>query len=91
MRNLNEDLKELEARMSKHNYSDEYLKENDIPTREECGTIGVECYYGITYVESNIAKEWLDRAIKAEAECETLRMRNHRNESSVSYENISKR
>ncbi len=69
MRNLQNDLEWLEAGQNRYDLSDEWLKENDCPRyRDEFDNLVAEFAYGITFVESWIAREWLERAIKAEAE-----------------------
>lgn len=68
MRNLENDLEWLSRSQDGKDLSDEYLKGNcpDNLTREEYQDVAPEFSYGITFVESDIAREWLERAIKAE-------------------------
>lgn len=68
MRNLENDLEWLSRSQDRKDLSDEYLKESrpDNLTREEYQDVAPEFSYGITFVESDIAREWLERAIKAE-------------------------
>jgi len=73
MRDLNKDLEWIERDQGNKDLSDEYLKEHDcFSTRERYQNYAPDFQYGITFVESIIAKEWLDRAIKAENELSEL-------------------
>lgn len=67
LRNLNKDLKWLSDCQRSRDLSDDYLK-NDMRnmTREDYQNSATELVYGITFVESTIAREWLERAIEAE-------------------------
>lgn len=65
MRNLQEDLKWLEE-SQRRDLSDEYLSQQGCDTREAYQNYAPDFSYGITFVESDIAYEWLLRAIKAE-------------------------
>jgi hypothetical protein len=66
VRDLNEDLKWLSKSQSHSDLSDDYLKEIGNSTREDLQDNAPDLMYGITFVESTIAREWLERAIKAE-------------------------
>ena len=73
MRDLDEDLKTVVAFQEHTDLSDTYLKKCSTPCtlRTEIGIIG-EYTYGISFVESTIAREWLERAINAENELNNL-------------------
>ncbi|HEY8464210.1 MAG TPA: hypothetical protein VIM29_09360 [Bacillota bacterium] len=67
MRDLNNDLKWLTESKQARDLSDDYLQEiNHHTTREAYQNYAPEFSYGITFVESNIALEWLQRAVEAE-------------------------
>ncbi len=66
MRDLDEDLKWLTKSQNRTDLSDEYLQEHGQATREDYEGRACDFDYGITFVESTIAREWLERAIKAE-------------------------
>lgn len=66
MRDLNADLKWLSEKQKATDLSDGYLREIHCPTRDDFQSVAPDFSYGITFVESNIAREWLERAIKAE-------------------------
>lgn len=80
MRDLESDLKQLDRDQDRRDLSDTYLESiNHHPTRAEMTyAIAFEYSYGITFVESDIAREWLERAIKAESELKRLAERNKR-------------
>ena len=75
MRDLREDLKNLFTTKFKTDLPDEYLAENGELTREYYHNMGIaqDLSYGITFVESNIALEWLERAVNAENRLEELK------------------
>ena len=75
MRDLQADLTELKKCQARCDLNDKFLKESDIMEclRSDIEEIAREFIYGISFVESTIAKEWLERAIKAEAEVEMLK------------------
>jgi hypothetical protein len=65
MRNLQEDLKWLEKSKNARDLSDDYLREiNHHTTRENYQNYAPDFSYGITFVESDIAYEWLQRALQ---------------------------
>lgn len=66
MRDLEQDLIQLNSGQKRRDLSDGYLLENRYPTRKEYENRAHDFAYGITFIESSIAKEWLERAIKAE-------------------------
>jgi hypothetical protein len=66
MRDLQYDLKCLTERQQKCDLPDDYLESNNNITRKFYENNAPEFSYGITFVESTIAREWLERAIKAE-------------------------
>jgi len=66
MRDLHKDLKELETSREYSDLPDEYLEKEGLDTRVEFPEVCQEMKYGITFVESTVAKEWLERAINAE-------------------------
>ena len=69
MRNLYDDLKQLNKDQDRFDLTDDYLLEHGNRTRLEFNDrLGYEFSYGITFVESWIAEEWLKRAIEAENE-----------------------
>lgn len=70
MRNLKEDLEKVETIQNRWDLSDEYLKEHNCSTRNNVDLMG-EYSYGITFIESDIAREWLERAIFAEEKLNT--------------------
>lgn len=65
MRDLKADLKWLTLSQSTSDLSDGFLKARKCNTRERWQGQAYEFAYGITFVESTIAREWLERAIKA--------------------------
>jgi hypothetical protein len=68
MRDLEKDLIWVERDQDRYDLSDEWLiKEKTIDSRENYQERLAEWLYGITFVESTIAREWLERAIKAES------------------------
>lgn len=67
MRDLQNDLEWLIKSQNSRDLTDEWLKENGNSTREEYQNYAPEWLYGITWVESTIAGEWLQRAIIAES------------------------
>lgn len=66
MRDLHKDLEWLIESQNSRDLSDEWLKERGNTTREEYQDYAPDWLYGITWVESTIAGEWLQRAIIAE-------------------------
>ena len=68
MRDLQKDLEWLSACQDNRDLSDSYLVEYcpNNRTRENYQDYAPDFEYGITFVESCIAREWLERAIKAE-------------------------
>lgn len=68
MRDLQKDLEWLSESQNKRDLSDEYLKEYcpNNRTREDYKDRAPDFSYGITFVESTVAREWLKRAITAE-------------------------
>jgi hypothetical protein len=68
MRNLKEDLKWLKSGQSKIDLSDEALKKHGLQTRKDFSDRVCDFSYGISFVESSIAREWLERSIKAEGD-----------------------
>jgi hypothetical protein len=66
MRNLNNDLEWLVKCQNNTDLSDSYLQEHGQTTRKDYDNRTCDFEYGITFVESSIAREWLERAIKAE-------------------------
>ena len=66
MRDLNADLMWLLEHQDRSDLSDAYLKTTGQVTRENFQNYAPDFEYGITFVETTIAREWLDRAIKAE-------------------------
>ena len=66
MRDLKTDLEWLIKSQDKTDLSDDYLESNGQATRTGFGEYAPGFEYGITFVESTIAREWLERAIKAE-------------------------
>lgn len=72
MRDLNKDLDWLMICKDKKDLTDDYLKEICSTTRKTYQDYAPEYQYGITFVESNIAYEWLTRAIEAEEKLEEL-------------------
>lgn len=68
MRDLSKDLKWLSNCQNSRDLSDEYIKKYypECDTRELYNNYAPDWKYGITFVESKIAREWLDRAIEAE-------------------------
>jgi hypothetical protein len=74
MRDLNKDLQLLIADQTLNDLSDEYLAAKGHITHAEISDehLAFDLMCGITFVESNIAREWLERAIKAESKnCQT--------------------
>jgi len=67
MRDLQNDLEWLIKSQNSRDLTDEWLKENGNSTRKEYQNYAPEWLYGITWVESTIAGEWLQRAIIAES------------------------
>lgn len=67
MRDLHKDLEWLIKCQNSRDLSDESLRECEHSTREEYQDYAPDWLYGITWVESTIAGEWLQRAIIAEA------------------------
>lgn len=72
MRDLNKDLDWLMICKNKKDLTDDYLKEICSTTRKTYQDYAPEYEYGITFVESDIAYEWLTRAIEAEEKLEEL-------------------
>jgi hypothetical protein len=73
LRDLKEDLKWLHECQSNRDLSDEFLIENNRGVgRAEYQNYAPELQYGITFVESDIAREWLQRAIDAEAKLQIV-------------------
>lgn len=70
MRDLKADKAWLDQSRLEYDLTDSYILDNNLngSTREEYQNHAPEWAYGITFVESTIAKEWLERAITAEAE-----------------------
>ena len=68
MRDLNKDLEWLSNSQRSKDLSDNYLLEANPfnTTRLDYNDHAPDLVYGITFVESEIAREWLERAIKAE-------------------------
>ncbi len=66
MRDLNADLKWLSNGQRLTDLSDDSLLERHCATRKDYANRVCDFSYGITFVESTIAREWLERAIKAE-------------------------
>jgi len=68
LRDLNKDLEWLSESQRRKDLSDDYLKEINPfnNTRGDFQDNAPDLSYGITFVESTIAREWLERAIKAE-------------------------
>lgn len=66
MRDLSKDLEWLENAQCKKDLSDEFLISRGSTTQKAYENQAPEFEYGITFVESTIAKEWLLRAISAE-------------------------
>jgi hypothetical protein len=66
MRNLVKDLEELNKLRENIDLPDEHLEKEGCTIREEINTIASEMSYGITFTESTVSKEWLERAINAE-------------------------
>jgi len=65
-RNLHTDLRWLMEQQHLTDLSDEYLKKKQCDTRADYANKACDFSYGITFVESSIAREWLERAIRAE-------------------------
>ncbi len=77
MTDLEKDLVWLETSQKQNDLSDNYLKENGFKiTRDLYQNTAPELAYGITFVESSIARKWLERAIKAETELTNLKEKN---------------
>lgn len=72
MRDLNKDLDWLMICKNKKDLTDDYLKEICSTTRKTYQDYAPEYEYGITFVESDIAYEWLTRAVEAEEKLEEL-------------------
>ncbi len=74
VRDLQKDLEWLSRCQERRDLSDDYLKQYcpECDTREGYDNYAPDWKYGITFVESKIAKEWLDRAIEAEELLKTL-------------------
>ena len=68
MRNLQEDFNWLSTGQNRNDLSDKYLKDKGRSTRDFYANRICDFDYGITFVETSIAREWLERAIKAETE-----------------------
>ncbi len=66
MRDLNKDLQWLTNCQKMKDLSDDFIAKRVTTTRKQFQTEAPELSYGITFVESTIAREWLERAIKAE-------------------------
>lgn len=66
-RDLAADLAELDDKQRRTELSDEYLAENDNSTRADYD-LASDFAYGIIFVEATIARDWLERALAAEAE-----------------------
>ncbi len=66
MRDLNTDLKWLSEGQNRTDLSDAYLETHGQRTRMDLQSYAPDFEYGITFVESTIAREWLERAIRAE-------------------------
>lgn len=75
-RDLNADMTRLAKDQCDKDLSDELLlEEYGVEIRKQlldAGRLGLELRYGVTFVESNIAKEWLTRAIQAEKQVADL-------------------
>lgn len=72
MRDLQNDLSWL-IKSQQQDLSDDYLQKCSHTTRSAFQYYAPNWCYGITFVESNIAREWLERAIKAEKELKYLK------------------
>ncbi len=66
MRDLNNDLAWISKCQDRVDLPDVHLGEIGQTTRKDFGNHAPDFEYGITFVESTIAREWLERAIKAE-------------------------
>ena len=66
MRDLQKDMEWLTKGQYRIDLSDVYLRERGQSTRADYEGRTPEYEYGISFVESSIAREWLERAIRAE-------------------------
>lgn len=66
VRHLETDLEWLDKCQRHIDLSDDYLESKGQATRKGFDKHAPDFEYGITFVESTIAREWLERAIKSE-------------------------